>query len=262
MSWSHLKLICDAYSLDRIARFSIRKIKDSPREDLKNMEMHVLLSFLIGMYYETIKYHKAVVGLILSGHASCAFNLIRSQLEALLIFLYFVDPGEDIQEVQNRTNEYQNWIAIKMYDNNKKSIRLDLLKDFLDNDEYIGNLERNYNGVKAELSESEFKRLEKSHSFLKNKPQIAEKYDFKDLYNHIQAESSASIHIADISDRLNWVEEPFYVGYEYNENGVVPFWPLLLTNALQVYLLLGFTRFFKLQKSLLPKLEKWAEKLG
>lgn len=88
-----------------------------------------------------------------------------------------------------------------------------------------------------------------------NKSALADKFNIKDLYNHIQAETSSNIHIADISDRLFWEESEFYTGFVYDENRANSFWPLLLSNYLQFYLILNFSEFFGLKEKILPKLE-------
>lgn len=248
-------LLIQSAKLQRLVKFSIRIINKSIRDDLKHDKHHLIVSHIYGMYIISTRYHQSVQSLILNGFVLNSFNLLRSQLESLLIFLFFIEPKDNLKEIENRINKYRDWITIRMYDNYQATSKLSLLTDIYKDksaDQYIID---NYNEVKNKYNKKQFDDLNRP-SFIKDKTKLADEFGFKELYKHIFKETSANIHIADISDRLFWDESKIYSGFVYDETHANSFWPVILSNMLLFYLILNFVVFFELKPLLIPRLAK------
>jgi hypothetical protein len=112
-------------------------------------------------------------------------------------------------------------------------------------------LEKQYQG-----RENEFEPLKRQVSFLKDKPGIAERHGFKSLYAHIYAESSASIHLADISDRIEEVLTDAQREYHFNTLIDEARWALFLSNMLRLFQIKQFAKFYAIEDTIVPMLKK------
>lgn len=144
-----------------------------------------------------------------------------------------------------------------MKQNMDESAKLNLFKAFILNNDFIKSVNDNYEIVKEKYSamSSEFNRLENSHNFLSRqlRETIANKFDLKGLYNHIYAESSATIHFADIGDRMRRTDGSRYRFTIRNKQGA--FWPITLSNLLQFKCIKQFGVFFGVRSVINPLVE-------
>jgi hypothetical protein len=164
-------------------------------------------SYIFAIYFTTISHHDAIQVLSLSGHGLNSMMILRAQLEILLILLYITEPDRDLKEVMYRIDYYADYIKVKMKQNMDKSLNFPFYNYKCDND-FKDSIINNYKEVCSKyINSNKFKSLEKCTSFPINKKKLAEEYKIKDLYDCVFAESSASIHAADISDRMQRIDD-------------------------------------------------------
>jgi hypothetical protein len=225
----------------------------STREDIGSDDFEPFIAHILGIYYSSIGHHDAIQTLTMSGHSLDSFILLRTQLEAILAFFYVTEPQDNLLEIFKRTERYRDWIAVKMKQNMDKSLKFDLLHKLMNGD-FKNNVLGNYNVIleKYATAPQELNKLENANSFLSRNEReaLAIKFHIEGFYHHIYAESSAGIHFADISDRMQEVE--FYT-YRYKiRKQHDAFWPLILSNMLQVKCILQFGKFFGVESSITP----------
>lgn len=232
------------------------------REDLFVEDFHSFVARVLGVFSMVVSYHESIVFLCLSRQALNASILLRTQLEAHLILCYLINPSENLEEVEQRVHEYQDWVCIKMYLNSKKSKDFDLFTLNPTHSLYLQQVEENYARVKAKYNDNldRFKELEKSQSFLKNKREVAKQNDIEDLYMGVFSETSATVHLADISDRMIEQVTEEFDGYRYEFGSaneammMVGISNLILTKSITMYF--NFLKIPKgLQRSLLRKIK-------
>jgi len=193
-------------------------IDKTERTDLLEEDFDFYLASLIGVFSVGMSYQEAITFLCLTGHGLNSSTLVRSQLEAFLILYYLTMPGDDLEEVERRVVLYEDWVMIKMYLNSKKSSTYELFTLHKSHSSYLENVEENYSILKDKYKDNPglFKELEKSQSFIKNKREIAIAAEIEDLYNAVFSETSATVHIADISDRMEMENGDDTDGYQYH----------------------------------------------
>ncbi len=163
--------LATAKQLYKVAKKCVVISQHTEREDLFVEDFHSFVARILGVFSMIVSYHESIVFLCLSKQALNASILLRTQLEAHLIFCYLINPNENLDEVEERVHEYQDWVCIKMYLNSKKSKDFDLFTLNPMHSLYLQQVEENYATVKTKYSDKPelFKELEKSQSFLKNK---------------------------------------------------------------------------------------------
>jgi hypothetical protein len=119
-----------------------------------------------------------------------------------------------------------------------------------DSESFQKDVCENYRIVMESLSDNEslLHELEKAHSFPIRKRELAERNGIADLYNHVYAESSASIHLADISDRFETVELEDGVYNLHVPQMVNSMWPSFLSNMILAKSIRFYARFFAIEQ--------------
>lgn len=235
-------------------------MKYSERDDLDLEDFESFFGLIYGIYISTIGHHDAIQTLALSGHSLNSMINLRPHLESVLTLLYILEPDDNLNEVYSRVDLYQDWVMIKMKKNMDRSKDLPM-SEIVMPDNFRKTIKENYDMVKEKHRNNPelFSYLKKANSFLNGDRRlaIAEKFRIDAYYKHIYAEASASIHITDISDRMNTWESIYGMGFEYKirrKDGT--FWPLLMANILQINSIKGLANFFKIYHLLEPKIKK------
>jgi hypothetical protein len=247
----------EARQLTKLGMSILSYLPQSKRDDIQVEHFEPFVAHILGIYYTTLGHHDSIQSLALSGHSLDSMIILRSQLESILVFFYVTEPQDNLFEVYNRTDMYRDWVAIKMKQNMDKSAKLDLFRLIL-KDDFKTSVNDNYEIVKEKYAEipSEFNRLEKAHNFLSHqlRESVATKFGVLGPYNHIYAESSATIHFADIGDRMRSTEDAMYRFTIRNKQGA--FWPITLSNLLQFKCIKQFGVFFGIESIITPLIEK------
>ena len=198
---------CFAY-LNRMGRTDLNKEKS----------FDSFIESILGIYSSIISYNDSISCLCYIGHGLNSSVLLRSQLEAYLIFKYFTFPKDDIKEIKNRVNRYNDWVKVRMYINSKKSKDFDLFNLDTNLDSYLKMVEENYNYVRNKYKDNPniMNDLEKSTSFIKEKKKLAKEFGIENLYLGVFSETSASVHIADISDRMFSIKQQGIKRYAFH----------------------------------------------
>lgn len=248
-----------SYDFNKVSRECFAYMRDMEREDLKTEHFDSFVAHILGVYSSIISYHDSISYLCLAGHGLNSSILLRSQLESYLIFYYLISPKTDIEEIENRVDAYRDWVMIKMYLNSQKSKNFDLFTLNPEHEPYLQDVERNYNYVKDKYKELPelFEKLKASQSFLKDKRQIAKEADIEDLYLGIFTETSATVHLADISDRMQNESREDFDGYSYkfssnHESMMISG----VSNILLIKAINDFVDFFEYPKDVRMKLFK------
>ena len=246
----------EARELTKLGMSAIRLFPRSSRDDFALEHLEPFVAHILGVYYTAIGHHDAVQVLALAGHSLDSMILLRSQLEAILAFFYVTEPQTDLHEVFLRTDKYRDWVVVKMKQNMDRSSKLSLLR-VVENDGFESTVRDNYEIIKDKYSSSrsDFAQLERSNSFLTaaQRENLAKAFHIEELYQHIYAESSASIHFADIGDRMREIEPLRYHYTIRYKHGA--FWFVMLSNLLQFHCIKQFGIFFGIETIVTPKLE-------
>lgn len=256
-------LLKDARELSKIVQKSMILLNESDRIAILERYFDPSIAHIIGMYLTIYSWHEGIQILGVSNQKLNALTFIRPQLEALLIFLFFTEPNDDMVEVEERVENYLDWVIVKMYQNMTRSSKFHLVKIVPGMKEYEETVRTNYEYVKKkyEYSGKKLKALENSYSFIPNKRKLAKSQGIEDLYSHVYAETSATIHIADISDRMYYHRDSTKVGYIYNsipENAV---WQMALSNKIEVVGIRRFGKFFGIEQQITKLLSKVFRKM-
>lgn len=229
-------------------------IKQGERSDLKVNHFFQFFYLIFERFFAVISFHESITYLCLAKHGLNAMLNLRSQLESMLIIFYFIQPKDNISEIEKRVESYSEWIKIKLYQNFNKSKTLSYLSD-IDMSKYESQISHDYFDLEEKYKNDPkgFKSLKNSPSFLHNKFKLAEDFGVSDLYDHIFSESSASIHCADNNDRLKFVSG--LNCFEYYVRDFDGFWPLVLSNVLLYKTMLTLADFFEASKSIKTKLD-------
>ncbi|XCN72620.1 MAG: DUF5677 domain-containing protein [Candidatus Electrothrix aestuarii] len=206
---------------------------------------------ILGVHYSIIGIYDAIFELSVCGHSSVTYSLLRMQMENFLILIYLTEDKNNLAQVNARIEEYEDWIKIKMFQNNKRSKNFDLYRQFASSEKYTQTVKNNYllTKEKYSLNINDFKALEKRPSFLKDKRKIAQLVSLEEVYDHIVADGSATIHCADLYDKIDSTLEEDTVEYSFNirPTHYSP-WVLLLSNFLIQKQLLYLADFFHLSE--------------
>jgi len=220
-------------------------------DDFEDFMAHIL-----GIYFTTVGHHDSIQFLSVARHELEALIVLRPQMEALLTLLYFIEPHDDLEEVFSRVDKYRDWLLVKMKRNMDRSYKFDLLDSITKTDDFQKTVLANYGTIleKYRGVDKELKLITHSHSFLKDKRSVASAFEIEDLFDHIYAEASASIHIADISDRMQKSEKPNFYGYEYSiQNKGTGFWALLMSNMIMIHAINNLSKFLGVEETIKPK---------
>ena len=244
-----------ALKLDDIAISCLREIENtkSCKEILANPD---LAQFFFAPYATSLNYHQAIVSASMSQYGLSSFSLVRPQLEAGLIFLYFCDSKND-HELFHRIESYQDWVVLKMYENANKSNEFEFMSHLSQHESYMHQIQNNYETLMNKYStrSDELKKL-KRPSFLHNKRAIAKAHDIEGLYLHVQAEASASIHISDVSDRVSYEIISNQITYDLNTNSDESYWILMLSNLLQLNTVKSMAKTFDIYPAVRDQLKQ------
>lgn len=247
-----------SYAFNKASRECFIYLKYMERRDLQIEHFDSFIAHILGVYSSIISYHDSISYLCLAGHSLNSSTLLRSQLESYLIFYYLISPKTNIEEIENRVDAYRDWVMIKMYHNSQKSKNFDLFTLNPEHKPYLQDVEKNYNYVKDKYKDFPelFEKLN-SQSFLKNKRQIAKEANIEDLYLGIFTETSATVHLADISDRMQNESREGYDSYSYkfssnNESMMISG----VSNILLIKAINDFVDFFEYPKDVRMKLFK------
>jgi len=239
-------MLAEARRLTKFGMRAVSLLDKSTRDDLRIEHLEPFVAHILGIFYTTVGHHDAIQTLALSGHSLESMMILRSHLEAVLAFLYVTEPQTNLDEVYARTDKYRHWVVVKMKQNLERSKNLNLLQPVL-RPEFIDTVNANYATVVGENSPKELKQLDAAHSFLNSnlRKALAKRFGIPDLYEHIFAESSATIHFADIGDRMR---ETGLLSYRYTiRNSHGAFWPLTASNIVQAKCVQQFGNFFGVQ---------------
>lgn len=250
--------LLQARRLNQVSNKAIQLSNTSERAFIFQEYGDAWLPYLLGIYFTAVNYHKTVQTLALSGFGLNALHIVRSQIEALLIFCHFIELHDNFIEIDKRVTRYLDWLVAKMYVNMVKSSDFHILQALSNYDRYVQLVKENYHKLERKYEENKhgLEDLRNSSSFLHNKPAIAEKYGFKSLYYHIQAECSASIHIADLPDRMKELSTEYWKEFDFNISIDEARWALFLSNMLQVFLIKQFATFFDIHEMISPMLQQ------
>ena len=245
--------------LNKIAKKCIANIDKMERNDIIDIHFEPIVAHILGSFSSVISYQESISFLCLSGHGLNSTILLRTQLEAYLIFFYLIEEKENLNTTEKKVDEYKDWVMVRMYKNSLKSKGFDLFQVNPQHSEYLKNVEENYFFVKSKYDDNlnEFKRIENSQSFLKNKREVAKKSEIEDLYLAIFSETSATVHLADISDRMSKHITSDFDGYQYKFSSnqesmmVSGISNILLTKAIN-----DFAEYFELPEAMMKKLLK------
>ena len=248
--------------INKLAKKCIENVDKMERKDILDIHFEPIVAYILGAFSSVISYQESISFLCLSGHGLNSTILLRTQLEAYLIFSYLINEKQDLNSTEKKVEEYKDWVMVRMYKNSLKSKGLDLFQVNPEHSEYLNKVKENYFFVKSkyENNTNEFKRIENSQSFLKNKREIAKKCEIEDLYLGIFSETSATVHLADISDRMSKYSTSDFDGYEYKFSSnqesmmVSGVSNILLTKAIN-----DFSEYFELPEDLMKKLSKKIE---
>jgi hypothetical protein len=248
--------IREARQLTKLGMSVFSVLPQSSRDDLRIEHFEPFVAHIFGIYFSAVGHHDAVQTITLAGHSLDSMILLRSHLETLLAFFYVTEPQNDLGQVFLRTDKYRDWVVIKMKQNIERSLKLDLVRAIV-KDSFKGKVFDNYALVQEKYldEQAELHRLENLNNFLSRaeREAIASKFGIEDLYQHIYAESSASIHFADIGDRMQEIGNSRYHYTIRYKHGA--FWPVMLSNMLQFKCIQHFGKFFVVESLLTPKLQ-------
>ena len=243
--------------ISKVAKKCLANISNMQRDDLNTENFESFIAHILGVFSYVVSYHESISFLSLAGHSLNGLTLLRSQLEAYLIFTYLINPKFDLNEIEKRVDRYRDWVMVKMYLNSKKSKNFELFTINPAHDPYLEQVEKNYLLVKEKYKDSPeiFRELEKSQSFLKNKREVARQCEIEELYLGIFTETSATVHLADISDRMISSESEDFDGYIYKFSSNTEAMMLSgISNTLLIRAISDYMEFFDLPKELKEKL--------
>lgn len=253
------KFLPMAARLEKVEKFCFKEVgKTNKFREIANSPD--LLQFFLGPYLTAVSYHQSIILSSLSKNGLNGFVLLRPQLESTLIFLYFLDSSDE-EELLNRVEEYYDWVVVKMYENAQKSNEFEFVPHLSTHNGFMKKIETNYSSLKDRYigKDAEFNRLKRS-SFLKNKRGIAKQNDIEGLFLHIQSEASASIHVADVSDRVTYTLSPTDITYSFNKYSDDSFWVLMLSNLILISLIKSMAKYFDVYPMVKEKLKTVANK--
>lgn len=237
--------------LNKIAKECLGIVQFTERDDLYVEDFHSFIARILGVFTMIVSYHESITFLCLAKQSLNASILLRTQLEAHLILCHLINPSEKIEDVKERVHKYEDWVCIKMYQNSKKSKNFELFTISPQHSLYLENIETNYLAIKEKYINNPniFRDLEKSQSFLSDKRTVAKLNGIEDLYLGIFTETSASVHLADISDRMIKEEDEDFDGYSYNFNSSSE--SMMMVGISNILLLKSITIYFDFLK--IPK---------
>ena len=172
---------------------------------------------------------------------------------------YLISPKSDIKEVEKRVEAYREWIMVKMYNNSQKSRDFDFFNIHPSHQGYMKNVEENYIFVKDKYKNSpdHFKKIEKAQSFIDNKRKLAKECEIEDLYLAVFSETSATVHIADISDRMIKESGDAFEGYQYKLSSSSESMMLSgISNMLLIKAVFDFCDFFDFSQDTIKEIFK------
>ena len=241
--------------LDQLSLSVWRVYEDHGRDDLRVEHFEAFVARILGVFYSTISHHRAVRTLVLGGYGLEAFMVLRAQLEATVILDYLVEPGDDHDEVLRRVDRYVDWVIIHQYKNMERSNRFSVVREIPMTDGYRKSVKASYKEIEKRRTPEDMLTLRKLLTFPGKACDVAGRHGYDDLYDHIYAESSTSIHAGDIGDRMWRQDRPGFHGYSYHlGHHQSAFWPLLMSNMVQFTALRAIGEFFGIESQLQPKL--------
>jgi len=211
------------------------------------------MTVVVAIHSMVLAHHESVRILSSVGHGLEATANLRAQLEAALTLMYLTFPSRDIQEVRLRCDSYLDWVMVKMHMNMEKSRKFALYDKLIRGGSYGETVEDNYQMTcrKYADNEKELRRLKRSPSFVPNKRDVANAAGIGDLYAHIYAEASATIHLVDASDRSLMATDGRHARKLFRiRNRNAAFWPMFCSVMLQVAELRALAEFLGLEETL------------
>ncbi len=211
------------------------------------------LTPLVALHSMVLAHVDAVRILASLAHGLEATANLRAQVEAALTLMHLIQPGDDLQQVLLRCDSYLDWVMIKMYMNARKSREFALYKPFLTAGTYAASVDANYKTVCEKYADrpQELKRLARATSFVPDKLEAAKLLGIGGLYSHIYAEASATIHLADVSDRTATLSNGQQVLKLFRiRNRGAGFWPLFCSTIVMTAELKALATFLGLEHTL------------
>lgn len=143
--------LLQAKKLIQVSNKAIRLSNTSKRAFIFQEYGNAWLPCMFGIYFTAVNYHKTVQTLALSGYGLNALHIVRSQLETLLIFCHFTEPGEDFIEIDRRVTQYLDWLVVKMYVNMVKSSDFPVLQALSNYECYVQQVKNNYHELEKKI---------------------------------------------------------------------------------------------------------------
>ncbi len=239
-------------SIDAIDNIDRRK-----RSDFNNDHFQDFIQYLIGLFATLTGYLDAAIILTKNGHGFSTVSLLKSQMEALLIFLYFIEPYDNFYEINRRVAIFNDWQILKSRNNLRYVKNCKLLNELWDVSNYEKMVENDYKIV-CDLYEdkSEFTNLKNSREFLKEKNKIAARHGIANIYELIETQFAGSIYVGDLDYdvRFDSEKDTAFLDFSIKQNGAIL--PLILVMQLQEKLIREWSEFIGIEDIIIPKLEK------
>ncbi|MDO9105281.1 MAG: hypothetical protein Q7U57_10000 [Methylovulum sp.] len=167
------KLLPMATKLDNVALLCLKEIEKTEKGQFILQSPH-LSQFFFSSYATSLHYHQAIVSASLSKYSLNNLVLIRPQLEAAIIFLYFIDSSSE-EELFNKVERYHDWVVVKMHQNSCKSSKLHFVQHLSTHKSFVEQINKNYLVLTQKYAgrEKEFNKLSNSSSFVLDKSFVA-----------------------------------------------------------------------------------------
>ncbi|PIP95182.1 MAG: hypothetical protein COW00_13590 [Bdellovibrio sp. CG12_big_fil_rev_8_21_14_0_65_39_13] len=237
--------------LTDIAKNIIEYCKQSNRDDLQVRNFFEFFADILGIHYTSIAHHESIKQLCITNYGLEALMLLRPQFDSFLKVAHFFEPKDDLNEIHKRVEEFEDWRIIKMSQNLNKSKNFDLFKA-LPNKSYDKDILKLRKKIqeKYKCNHEKFEELSKRNHFLSSEQikSLTKNLNIFDFYNHVKAESSASLHVTDLSDRMRESERDSFDGYTFQiKIQGSGFYPLHLSNLILVHQLMCWADFFDIK---------------
>lgn len=240
----------------------LSRLDECPRDDLRDRHFESVAAPIVSLYQSTASTHESVRTVHVHEQGFSALMLVRPQAEALIILQYLTEPHDDLEEIERRVESYLGWIVARQYGNWEMGRAFEPSSEVTGHREYVEHVSRNYEELRRKYRgrEQELKGLSRRPGFLSDRAEhVAERHGILDLFRHVKAECSASIHSADYGDRMTPAEREDCdaTGYVFNLHASsAGLWAMFLSNLLQLHSIGAVARFFELQGVIRPEVEK------
>jgi len=247
---SSTSLLHTSRQLSRASQTLVSRIGSNDRSAELVAALGDLMTFIVGAHSMVLAHHESVRILSTLDHGLEAFVNLRAQLEAALTLFYLISHDDSLDEVMAKCLDYSDWIIVKMHQNLARSRTFAPARALMESDSYASTVEANYNEIvdRYATNPGRLEKLKKAVSFVPDKRAIAKQYGIEDLYAHVFAEASATVHQADLSDRSLWRRESRWKRQLFRiRNRKAGFWPVFCSVMIQAVELRIFAEFLGLE---------------